>query len=232
LFDEDRDPDERVRDDDWHANRDDDRAATSMELDATDGLGQRRDWYWTLVDGRAGRRHEHPGCGLAAFDQRHSTRGYRPLALLVRGSNGVRVEQPAVTAAFRGRQPCPPDETAARPARCRPLDATSSPVVRASRAMPATHVTRINPFEVSADADQRFLAGWSRAREGIARQLGCLGTHLHRSPAAQADFSFVNVARWWSRLAISNAVQRPEFEGAAEAMTFPSRPSLYQVIRG
>jgi heme oxygenase (mycobilin-producing) len=98
--------------------------------------------------------------------------------------------------------------------------------------MPATQVTLINPFEVPADADQRFFADWAGARSGVARQPGCLGTRLHRDPAARADFSFVNVAGGSSRLAISNAVQRSEFDGAGEAMAFPSHPSLYRVIRG
>jgi len=52
LFDEDRDPDERVRDDDWHGNRDDENGQAWMELDATDTVGQRREWYRTLVDWR------------------------------------------------------------------------------------------------------------------------------------------------------------------------------------
>jgi heme oxygenase (mycobilin-producing) len=97
--------------------------------------------------------------------------------------------------------------------------------------MPATQVTLINPFDVPADSDQRFLDGWARAREGVDRQPRCLGTRPRRSPAVQAEFGFV-VARWSSWLALSNAVQRLEFEGAVEAMALPSHASLYQVIRG
>jgi hypothetical protein len=54
LFDEDRDPDARVRDDDWHANRDDENGATWVELDAADTVGRRRDWYRAFVDWRGG----------------------------------------------------------------------------------------------------------------------------------------------------------------------------------
>jgi heme oxygenase (mycobilin-producing) len=90
-------------------------------------------------------------------------------------------------------------------------------------------VILINPFEVTAGDEDRFVADWDRARELLARQRGYLGTRLHRSLAA-ASFRFVNVARWSSPLAFSKAVQQPEFQHAAAAMTFPSHPALYQVI--
>ena len=54
LFDESRDPDEPVRDDDWHANRDDENGATWMALDATHTVARRREWYWNLIDRRGG----------------------------------------------------------------------------------------------------------------------------------------------------------------------------------
>jgi heme oxygenase (mycobilin-producing) len=92
-------------------------------------------------------------------------------------------------------------------------------------------VILINPFEVPSGDDERFLTGWDGAREMLATQRGYLGTRLHRSLAA-ARFRFVNVARWSSPLAFSRAVQRPEFQQAAAAVTFRSHPALYQVIRG
>jgi heme-degrading monooxygenase HmoA len=91
-------------------------------------------------------------------------------------------------------------------------------------------VIHINPFEVSADDDEGFLAGWGRARERFAAQRGYLGTRLHRSLAA-ASFRFVNIARWSSPLAFSRAVQQPEVQEVAAALTFRSHPALYQVIR-
>jgi len=87
-------------------------------------------------------------------------------------------------------------------------------------------VLLINPFEVPEGADERFLAGWDRAREALARQRGYLGTRLHRS-IAQADFRFVNVARWSSPLMFARALARPEFSAAAQAIAFPSHPALY-----
>jgi heme-degrading monooxygenase HmoA len=91
-------------------------------------------------------------------------------------------------------------------------------------------VILINAFEVPADADEPFLAGWHRARELLTAQPGHLGTRLHRS-VGPADFRFLNIARWSSPLAFSKAVGRPEFERVAAAMPFASHPALYEVIR-
>jgi heme-degrading monooxygenase HmoA len=91
-------------------------------------------------------------------------------------------------------------------------------------------VVLINPFEVPPDEDERFLAGWDRARETLAPQRGYLGTRLHRS-LGPADFRFVNIARWSSPLAFAKAADQPDFREAAAAMPFRSHPALYQVIR-
>jgi heme-degrading monooxygenase HmoA len=88
----------------------------------------------------------------------------------------------------------------------------------------------INPFEVPAGADERFLTGWHRARDVLAARPGYLCTRLHRS-VAPADFRFVNIARWSSPLAFARALQRPEFQQTAAAMPFASHPALYQVVR-
>jgi heme-degrading monooxygenase HmoA len=90
-------------------------------------------------------------------------------------------------------------------------------------------VLLINPFEVPPEADERFLAGWDRARAVLARQRGYLGTRLHRS-AGPADFRFVNVARWSSPLMFSRALARPEFADAAQAIPFASHPALYLAL--
>ncbi len=91
-------------------------------------------------------------------------------------------------------------------------------------------VILINAFEVPAQDDERFLAGWNQARERLAAQRGYLGTRLHRSLGA-ADFRFVNVARWSSPLAFAKAVEQPEFQETTAAMPFVTHPALYQVIR-
>jgi heme-degrading monooxygenase HmoA len=96
----------------------------------------------------------------------------------------------------------------------------------------AQGVVVVDPFEVPADADDRFLAGWYGARDVLARQRGYLGTRLYRSTDAQARFRWAEVARWSSPLMYSKALHHPEFEAAAAAVAHPSHPALYQVIRG
>jgi heme oxygenase (mycobilin-producing) len=91
-------------------------------------------------------------------------------------------------------------------------------------------VVLIEPVEVPADQDERFLTGWERAHDVIAGQRGYLGTRLHRSVAVD-DFRFVNIVRWSSPLAFFRAVQQPGFQEAAAATPFASHPALYQVIR-
>jgi heme-degrading monooxygenase HmoA len=91
-------------------------------------------------------------------------------------------------------------------------------------------VVLINAFEVPPEADAAFAAGWERAREFLAAHPGYLGTRLHRS-LGEADFRFVDIARWSSPLPFSKAVARPEFRAASAALAFPSHRALYLVIR-
>jgi heme-degrading monooxygenase HmoA len=89
--------------------------------------------------------------------------------------------------------------------------------------------TLINPFEVPTAADDAFIAGWTRARDILAPSPGYLGTRLHRADD-EADFRFVNIARWSSPLAFAKAVGRAEFQAAAAAMAFASHPALYTIV--
>lgn len=91
-------------------------------------------------------------------------------------------------------------------------------------------VILINPFEVPAEHDERFLAGWQSVHDLLATQRGYLGTRLHRSLRPN-EFRFVNIARWSSPLMFQRATQKPEFQELAAAMPFPSHPALYEVIR-
>jgi heme-degrading monooxygenase HmoA len=93
----------------------------------------------------------------------------------------------------------------------------------------AEGVTLVNPFEVPAGEDQRFVAGWEHARASLADQRGYLGTRLHRSAGA-ADFRFVDVARWSSPLMFARATQRPEFRAAGADLPYPGHPALYSVL--
>jgi heme-degrading monooxygenase HmoA len=91
-------------------------------------------------------------------------------------------------------------------------------------------VILINPFEVPAEADAGFVAGWDEARAAIAAERGHLGTRLHRS-LGPARFRFVETSRWSSPLAFSKAARQPAYRSAAASMPFASQPALYQVIR-
>ena len=82
----------------------------------------------------------------------------------------------------------------------------------------------VNPYEVAAGDDARFLAAWDAARETLARQRGAIGARLHRS--AEAEFRFVDVARWSSPLMFFRA------RGVAAAIPFSSHPALYQPSGG
>ncbi len=91
-------------------------------------------------------------------------------------------------------------------------------------------VVLIEPFAVPDGADERFLAGWARARDVLAQQRGYLGTRLYRS-VGPAGLRFVEETRWSSPLMLARARRRPDSQQAAQALPFASHPALYQVVR-
>jgi heme-degrading monooxygenase HmoA len=92
-------------------------------------------------------------------------------------------------------------------------------------------IVLINAFEVPVEADDDFIAGWERARDALRAQPGYIATRLHRSIAPNADFRFVNIARWESPQAFGTALQAPAFQAAAQSIRHPSHPALYEVVR-
>jgi heme-degrading monooxygenase HmoA len=90
-------------------------------------------------------------------------------------------------------------------------------------------VVLINAFEVPEAQDEAFLRGWERQREFLGTQEGYLSTRLHRSISPDADFRFVNIARWVSERAFRDATSRPEFSNAQVRFRFHA--SLYEVVR-
>jgi heme oxygenase (mycobilin-producing) len=90
-------------------------------------------------------------------------------------------------------------------------------------------VVLINAFEVPEGADDAFLHGWERSREFLSTQEGYLSTRLHRSLAPEAEFRFVNVARWRSEQAFRAATARPWFKNARVPFAFHA--ALYEVVR-
>src|SRR5215207_3347924 len=62
----------------------------------------------------------------------------------------------------------------------------------------APAVVLINAFEVPSTADDDFVQAWHKGRDVLADKPGYLATRLHRSLQADADFRFVNIARYSS----------------------------------
>jgi heme oxygenase (mycobilin-producing) len=89
-------------------------------------------------------------------------------------------------------------------------------------------VVLINPFEVPPDRHTEFVTRWERARDFLAGREGYLDTALHRSLAPEAEFRFVNVARWRSPRDFQAAMAAPGFPG--RRMPYASHPALYQVV--
>jgi heme oxygenase (mycobilin-producing) len=89
-------------------------------------------------------------------------------------------------------------------------------------------VVLINPFEVPPDRHTDFVTRWERARDFLAGREGYVDTALHRSLAPEAEFRFVNVARWRSPRDFQAAMAARGFPG--RQMPYASRPALYEVV--
>lgn len=90
-------------------------------------------------------------------------------------------------------------------------------------------VILINAFEVAEGHDEAFLEGWERTRAFLSTQPGYLSTRLHRSLVPDAEFRFVNIARWES----VDAFRAGDLTAGVPGRTRPARgpPSLYTVVR-
>ena len=90
----------------------------------------------------------------------------------------------------------------------------------------------INAFEVPPGRDEDFIRGWEVARDYLATQPGYVETALHQAVSPDADFRFVNVARWQSAEAFQAAVGSPGFRDLAQSLgEFRGHPALYRVVR-
>jgi heme-degrading monooxygenase HmoA len=94
--------------------------------------------------------------------------------------------------------------------------------------MAAEPIVLINSFEVPAGQEDAFLRFWEASRDFLSKQEGYLSTRLHRSLAPDAEFRFVNVARWQSAQAFMKATSQPEFRAAGSP--YPFHAALYQVV--
>ena len=90
----------------------------------------------------------------------------------------------------------------------------------------------INAFEVPADQAGQFIAAWEQTRDYLRSQPGYIDTTLHQALTPDADFQFVNVARWESAEAFLAATQSQGFgESAVGLLGYRPHPSLYRVVR-
>src|SRR5579885_1267464 len=91
-------------------------------------------------------------------------------------------------------------------------------------------VTLFNIFEVSPDADDEFVAWWTRTGAFIEALIGPVAAALHRSTDPGARFRYVNVATIEDPAAWRAAVGAPGFPGDGQ----PGRrhPGLFELVRG
>jgi heme-degrading monooxygenase HmoA len=90
-------------------------------------------------------------------------------------------------------------------------------------------LTLINAFEVAPGDDERFIAGWQRARGFLAAREAFASTALHRALRADVDFRVVDLARIESPEAWRRAIAEDDFAGAR--MPFRAHAGLYEVVR-
>ena len=96
----------------------------------------------------------------------------------------------------------------------------------------AEPVTLINAFEVPAAEADRFIAAWEQARDYLAAQPGYVDTALHQAVGPEAEFQFVNIARWRSADDFAAAIGSPGFrESAAGLAGYRPHPGLYRMVR-
>jgi heme-degrading monooxygenase HmoA len=93
-------------------------------------------------------------------------------------------------------------------------------------------VVLINAFEVPAADAEAFLAAWEKASDYLQSQPGYVDRALHQAVAPNAEFQFVNIARWRTAEDFRAATQSPGFrEATADLAVYQSHPALYRVVR-
>ena len=90
----------------------------------------------------------------------------------------------------------------------------------------------INSFEVPAADAEKFIAAWEKTRDYLETQPGYIDTALHQAVASDAEFQFVNVARWQTAEEFATAIRSPGMQQAAAGLAgYRPHPGLYRVIR-
>jgi heme-degrading monooxygenase HmoA len=93
-------------------------------------------------------------------------------------------------------------------------------------------VVLINAFEVPADQAEHFIAAWEETREFLRSQPGYIETALHQALTPDADFLFVNIARWETPEAFGAAIGSAGMRAASAGLAgYKPHPSLYRIVR-
>lgn len=96
----------------------------------------------------------------------------------------------------------------------------------------AEPVVLINVFEVPAGEADTFIAEWEKAADYLKMQAGYMDTTLHQTLNPDAEFQFVNVARWRTAEDFFAAIQSPGFQQAAAGLSgVRAHASLYRAVR-
>jgi len=92
-------------------------------------------------------------------------------------------------------------------------------------------VVLINSFEVPAADAENFIAAWERTRDYLETQPGYIDTALHQALESDAEFLFVNVARWASAEEFGTAISSSGMREAAAGLAgYRPHPALYRII--
>jgi heme-degrading monooxygenase HmoA len=93
-------------------------------------------------------------------------------------------------------------------------------------------VVLINAFEVPADQAEHFIAAWEETRDFLQSQPGYLETALHQALTPDAEFLFVNIARWQTPEDFTAALSSAGFREAATGLAgYRPHPGLYRPVR-
>ena len=96
----------------------------------------------------------------------------------------------------------------------------------------AEPLTLINAFEVPAGEADTFIAAWEKARDYLATQPGYVDTALHQAVGPEAEFQFVNIARWRSAEDFTAAIGSGGFRESAGGLAgYRPHPGLYRTVR-
>jgi heme oxygenase (mycobilin-producing) len=93
-------------------------------------------------------------------------------------------------------------------------------------------VVLINSFEVPAGDAEEFIAAWEKTRDYLQTQPGYIDTALHQAVAPDAEFQFVNVARWRTAEEFTAATRSAGMrEAAAGLVGYRPHPALFRIVR-